>query len=434
MNDSQRLEQAIRKMEQRKENLKTNGIPNQSTIGNTFRDFIAPGFSAAVGLAYKKDGVVILGETKPEDAKKLTSEFPVIYSPAHRGTFDAPRFIAYGVPHSYVVTGDERVFYCTLNEHLLDLNGIIYFDREDPKDSKLLIDRVSKVLESGSRFEKHHSVLLTPEGVPNVYGRENLKLYPGIIKMALNTGAVIVPIGNELNIIWDKEGKKIIGDTNYMMYENYKEQSLFRPSDDLYLAQMHNQFKNVDYIATVNNKDMEKYIHNNRFTIGNIDFNLEDSLMKFLETHPEVREFISQLRRMDGIDFEQVIDYLKRCTVIKELYNRQIESLNVLDSRMRVLSDKINAVIDLRHPKTKEERERDSREYINFYLDVVKKTGKKGPTNAEREIDCFINRTTEETIIASETKKVLEGLKLLLNQTSPSFRDHSYIMFGKQIA
>ena len=430
MESNERLEQAYKKIEERKRSIRGNGIPEPSKGLDTIRDFISPVFRKAVGIVFPKCGGILLGETKPNDIKRLTSEYQVIYSPAHRGTFDIPRFIAHGLPHIYPVIGDERVFYCTPNEGLLKLNGILYFDREDPEDRKSIIDVASKVLESGTIFEKHHAIMVTPEGVPNVYGRENLKLFPGIIKIALNTGAVIVPLGNEIHIIWDKKGNKIIKDINYMMYENYREQALFRPSDDKSLLQMYQELKKENYYTIAENKDMERFIYCNRFGIRDINFDLDGKLIEFLDTHPVIKEFVAQLQRMDGIDIVPIIEYLKRCTIVKDLNDRQIICLNKLDQRMRVLSKKINAEIDQRHPKTREERERDSREYIKFYLENVEKSGKKGTSTAYAEIDRHINQTTEEKIINSETKKVLEGLNALIknDQIYNCCHDYAYTM------
>lgn len=204
MNDLERLELTKSKIQARKDKLKKEGISSPSFLANTARGIISPVFRAAVTLMYPK--VVLLGKTKAKDVKRLTSDHPTIYAPAHRGTFDSARYIL-TMPHSYFVVGDERVFYCTPNEFLWKLNGIIYVDREDKEDRRSLIERCSKVLESSSLFGKYQSIMLAPEGVPNLYGKENLQLYPGIIKIALNTGSYIVPLGNEINILWDKEKK-----------------------------------------------------------------------------------------------------------------------------------------------------------------------------------------------------------------------------------
>lgn len=415
MTSEERLKRAYELIAERKAKLEKYGISEPSVFENTVREFFSPVLISLVKLAFPKSDAVLLGETKPKDIKRLTSDYPVIYAPAHRGTFDVPRIIAHGVPHSCYVVGDERVFYCTINKILFDALGVMYFDRDDPKDRNLAIERASKILSSSSLFGKNNSVIINPEGVPNVYGNENLQLYPGIIKMALNVGSVIVPLGNEIHIKWNKEGTKIIGDTNYMMYEDYNEMPLYRPSNDIGLSQMHKELGKANYISATQDSHMEEFIYGNHFRIYDIDFSLEDKLFDFLETHPIIRDFVEYLKNIESINMTPIIEYLKRCVIIRDLNNRHIECLNILDKRMRVLSDKVNAEIAIRHPRTEEECERDSHKYIDFYLKNVEKTGKKGPTTAEVEIDHFINHVTDEKIIASETIKILEGLHMLLD-------------------
>ena len=102
-----------------------------------------------------------------------------------------------------------------------------------------------------------------------------------------------------------------------------------------------------------------------------------------------------------------------RCAVLCEYNNMLINSLNVLEERMIALSEKINSELDKRHPITQEERERNSREYVEYYLDVHERIAKKGRSTAYEEIDKYINKTTNESIIESTTKKVQKGLELL---------------------
>jgi hypothetical protein len=362
------------------------------------RDLIAPLFRGAVKLMYPKSGCILLGNITKKDIKHLTKGQPVIYAPAHRGVFDAPRFIAHSVPHSYIVSGDEKSFYCTINEYLLELNGILHFDRNDSNDRRLMVDRVSKILKS------NHSVLLAPEGTPNLYARKMLKLYPGIIKIALNTGAIILPLGNEIHIQRDNKIGQIVGDVNYMMFEDYYNgQELFRPSDDIELAMLHANLKDFGFTDVVEGKTMERFISDGNFIIGDVHLDMEEKLHEFLSLHPKLK----------GSDNGRTKEYLMRCAVLGE-YNKKLNnSLNTLEERMCVLSDKICIEIDKRHPITLEERERNSREYVDYCLDFLENVAKKGRRNAYDEIDKFVNKTTDENIIESTTKKVLKGLELL---------------------
>ena len=80
---------------------------------------------------------------------------------------------------------------------------------------------------------------------------------------------------------------------------------------------------------------------------------------------------------------------------------------------MIALSDKIKIEIDKLNPIAPEEREKNFREYTEYYLDRHEKIGKKGRFTAYDQNDKFINRTTDESIIENETEKILQGLKIL---------------------
>ena len=76
------------------------------------------------------------------------------------------------------------------------------------------------------------------------------------------------------------------------------------------------------------------------------------------------------------------------------------------------------AEIDNRHPKSQEEHERNFKEYIEYFLDVHEKVAKKGRSNAYDEVDRFINKTTDESIITGVTEKVKAGINQIINENS----------------
>jgi 1-acyl-sn-glycerol-3-phosphate acyltransferase len=397
MTDEKRLEKAIAKMEKRKHRLRENGITEPSKFGYAMRSLIAPIFRFGVGLIYPKNGCVLLGNTTKRDIVRLTKGQPVIYAPAHRGYFDVPRLIAHVLPHSYLINGVEKYFYCTINELLINLNGVLFVDREDSTDTKMIIERASRILKN------KNSTTIYPEGTPNIYSRDMLKLYPGVIKIALNTGAVVVPVGNQVDIVKNKKGK-IIKDINYTMYEDYSEQTLFKPSDNIVLSILHSYFKDSDYTSIANSSIMDSFISNSKFVIKNIVFDLNETLHKFLVTHTKLRSFLN----------ESTKEYLMRCAVLNEYNKMLISSLGELEQRMKILSNNVGDEIDLKNPKNKEEQKKDREEYLEYCLDAHEKTAKKGRSNDYDEFEKFINVATDESIIENQTKKVLEGLKLFL--------------------
>jgi hypothetical protein len=73
--------------------------------------------------------------------------------------------------------------------------------------------------------------------------------------------------------------------------------------------------------------------------------------------------------------------------------------------------EKALAEIDKRYPISQEERERNEREYVNYFLNVHEKVAKKGRSTAYDEIDRYINRVTDESIISSASIKMIDGMR-----------------------
>jgi len=407
MIDSQRLQKALAKIEKRKQRQRVYGITEPSKFGYAMRSFAAPVIRGVIGLLYPKTGFVLLGDTDKKVILKLTVGIPVIYAPAHRSVWDVARFIAYCIPHSCLVSGGEKDFYCTVNEYITEINGVLSFDRDDSNDCTIIIEKVKNILKN------NHSIIICPESTYNIYGRGMLKLYPGVIKMALDSGAIIVPIGNEIHILRDKQSGKISGDINYMMYEDYTQQSLFRPGDDGDLVLLHGYMKNTDYMNALMNREIERLIENEQFHLGSMTFDLNKKMSELLEAHPLVNNFYDKLSAEtdDSAIMQKVKDYLMKCAIVYEYRTRISSCLNALEQRMKALSDKIIAEIDKRHPISQEERERNEREYVDYFLDVHEKVAKKGRSTAYDEIDRYINNVTDESIVNSASSKMIDGIK-----------------------
>ena len=333
MTDSQRLEKALAKIENRKQRERENGITKPSRFGYLLRDLAAPVIRSTISLLYPKTGFVLLGDTDKKTIKKLTAGIPVIYAPAHRSVWDVARFIAYCMPHSYLVSGGEKDFYCTINEYITEINGVLSFDRDDSNDCKIIIEKVNNILRN------NHSIIICPESTYNVYCKGMLTLYPGIIKMALDSGAVIVPIGNEIHILRDKRSGKISNDINYMMYEDYTQQSLFRPSDDTDLVLLHEYMKNTDYTNVLANKEIERLIKNEQFCLDNMTVELSVKNSKLLKAHPLVSDFYEKLSAEtdDLVLMQKVRDYLMKCAIVYDYRTRIASCLNLLEQRMKTL-------------------------------------------------------------------------------------------------
>jgi len=94
--------------------------------------------------------------------------------------------------HAYVLVGDPRELYRNFNGMLLDLNGIICFDKDNKLDRYIGKETCVKLINQGA------DLLIFPEGAWNI--TENLPvmgLYTGTVEIALRTGAEIIPIAVE---------------------------------------------------------------------------------------------------------------------------------------------------------------------------------------------------------------------------------------------
>ncbi len=117
---------------------------------------------------------------------------PVIYAITHMGKFDYQIVSEAIKAHQIPFAGDPETTYRTFDGALLELNGVIYCDTEDKVDRSVASDTSIELLKNG------HNLLLYPEGVWNLSSNLlMLPLFPGIIRMAMNTGVDIVPVAVE---------------------------------------------------------------------------------------------------------------------------------------------------------------------------------------------------------------------------------------------
>jgi len=406
MSIEKRIVKTQAKIEARKENQRVNGVVTPTSKEYERHQSYASFFRWVLSQKLPKSECIVLGETQREDIKRITGESPVIYAPQHSTTYDLARDIAYVVPHAYALVGDEYTNYYTFIDPLLKFfNGRIPFDRKDAEDCQYMKEISTTILNDG------YDLLLYPEGTMN-FNRGVLTLYLTIIELALNSGAIIAPIGKEMHILRNKKGE-VSGDISYSKYEDYhKDQTLFRPSDNIDLVRMYNHFKQIGYLEAVSNYDIDNYITANKFILGTFTLNLEDELAEFLYTHPQLLNFFVQLNKSGNTELiGRVERYLKRCTIIKSLRKMEVACLNILQERMGILSNQIITEIDKRHPLSPEQIMKNYEDYQKYFIDTHEKISRKGRSDIYTIVDQFRNEITEEEIIERETTKVLKGLK-----------------------
>lgn len=163
------------------------------------------------------DGKVIV-----EDYPKLEKGEPYIFVSTHNfvedsianlGTIDRNAYLLFGTSDQLKVNKDMYAAW---------LNGFIYVDRKDNASRKDALNKMERVLESGS------SVLIFPEGGFN--NTENLlcqKLFSSPYILAKRTGAKVVPIAP-----FNEYGKKEI----YMAYGEPIDCSKFKNKEEARVA------------------------------------------------------------------------------------------------------------------------------------------------------------------------------------------------------
>lgn len=117
---------------------------------------------------------------------------PVIYACTHITQNDLENIYEKLGRGCWWFVGDPCVLYKDLSGLLLYLNGSIFMETGDREDRKVAYSRAVEVLRGGG------SLMIYPEGARNV--SENLpvwELFQGTARMALETGAKLVPIAIE---------------------------------------------------------------------------------------------------------------------------------------------------------------------------------------------------------------------------------------------
>lgn len=153
------------------------------------------------------------------DLNKKTDK-PKIFAVTHIGKFDIEIILEALKEHAYVLLGDPKYMYKTIDGIFLWLNGVIYVDVYNKEDRKIAKETAIKVLQKGG------NVMWFIEGIWNL--SPNQIVHPssfGVIEGVLRGEAVIVPIAIEQ---YDKNFCVNIGSAiDYQPNQNcYKEEFL----------------------------------------------------------------------------------------------------------------------------------------------------------------------------------------------------------------
>lgn len=122
------------------------------------------------------------------DKKLELSTKPVIWCPNHGFKDDALATVLVS-RHAYILFGSLPVFYNTFDGITAFINGVVMCNRKNRKSRQATIDKCKYVIENGT------DLIMYPEGVWNKTPEKLiLELWPGIYRVAKETGCQIVPV------------------------------------------------------------------------------------------------------------------------------------------------------------------------------------------------------------------------------------------------
>ena len=138
--------------------------------------------------------------------ERIPTNKPIIYACTHIGRYDVESNFLSLNDHFYILYGDPRDVYRSLDGLLLNLNGVIYVDTDSKDDRFIGKENCVKLLKKGG------SLLIYPEGAWNITSNQAvMKLFTGSVEMAIRSEAQIVPIAmeNQGNSYYVNIGKNI---------------------------------------------------------------------------------------------------------------------------------------------------------------------------------------------------------------------------------
>ena len=133
---------------------------------------------------FAKETITVLADAHQE------TEGPVIYACTHIGGKDVERSYQILPRQVWMMLSNIGVIYRTVTYDLLKINGVITLDSYDPEDRHIAYRRAVELLKNDG------NLLIFPEGAWNVTPHlPVMQLFDGTVRMALETGAAIVPVG-----------------------------------------------------------------------------------------------------------------------------------------------------------------------------------------------------------------------------------------------
>ncbi len=124
--------------------------------------------------------------------ERRTSDNNVIFAITHIGKFDYQIITEALKVHTIPFAGDPELTYRSFDGMVFNANGRVFIDTEDKADRKVAYKTAVEVIKNG------YNLMIFPEGIWNISSNKLVQpLFPGVIKMAIETGKSIVPVAIE---------------------------------------------------------------------------------------------------------------------------------------------------------------------------------------------------------------------------------------------
>lgn len=138
-------------------------------------------------------------DNTPDKGIDLPSE-PVIWVSNHAFKDDTLATILASQRHPYILFGSVPQFYNTFDGVLSYLNGVVMTNRKVKESRAVSVSKACTVLQNGG------DLLMFPEGVWNKSPNALLiDLWPGVYRIAKETGAKVVPVAHYLGDLTEKD-------------------------------------------------------------------------------------------------------------------------------------------------------------------------------------------------------------------------------------
>lgn len=271
---------------------------------------------------------------------KIPGERPIIYVLTHAGKDDQVVFSDVIKDHYTVLSGDYESLHNCIEGKVCALNGIEYFDMRSEKERAMIEERIEQKINEGD------NILCSMEAAWNLSANVPvLELFAGMIRSAIKTNAVIMPVGIEM---FDKRffginvGETYFDPSTYVgKYETEREMLDTARAD---LRQLMADIKMQLYF----DKKINKKITTTRDTIGDYDEYNEEFKKEILSGWTFTEEAVKKKAYNNKNNPENVFAYvIKKYSNLEEIYAMTNDTSITEDLRKQMLGKLEQLLVEL---------------------------------------------------------------------------------------